>query len=103
MPRLTAPTWWPARPMRWAGRDRARRLNLDDQVDRAHVDAQLQRAGRDHRGQAAGLEVFLDLGALLAADRAVVGLASSASASSLRLAQSRSARRRELANTIVER
>ena len=56
-----------------AGRDRAGRLHLDDQVDRAHVDAQLQRAGRDHRGQAAGLEVLLDLGALLAADRAVVG------------------------------
>ena len=86
-----------------AGRDRAGRLHLDDQVDGAHVDAQLQGAGRDHRGQAAGLEVLLDLGALLAADRAVVGQASSVSASSLRLAQSRSARRRELANTIVER
>ena len=34
-----------------ATRDRRRRLDLDDEVDRAHVDAELERARRDKRGQ----------------------------------------------------
>ena len=116
------------------GGHRGRRLHLDDQVDRAHVDAQLQAGGGDHGGQPAGLEVLLDLGALLLGDRAVVRAGeqrrrapwprpdcamSSAgewclgqralarwparSAISLSRLHSRSARRRELAKTIVER
>src|SRR5262249_46763185 len=53
-------------------RDRARRLELDDEVDRAHVDAELERARRGDRAQPAGLERLLDLDALVARDRAVV-------------------------------
>jgi hypothetical protein len=53
--------------------DRARRLDLDDQVDRAHVDAQLE-AGRRHQpAQPAGLEVVLYLQPALAGERPVVG------------------------------
>ena len=124
----------PADALQAAGH-RRRRLHLDDDVDGAHVDAQLQRRGGDDAGQLAGLEVGLDLGSLLLADRAVVGpgdhrvpgavrrraraglrhdlggrrrargLASPSrsACSSLRWAVSRSASRRELANTIVER
>ncbi|GAA2934183.1 hypothetical protein GCM10020221_32360 [Streptomyces thioluteus] len=55
-----------------AGGDRRRRLDLDDQVDGAHVDAQLQAGGGHDGGQPAGLEILLDLGALLLGDRAVV-------------------------------
>ena len=49
-----------------------RGLHLDDEIDGAHVDAELERAGGDHRGETTGLEVLLDQGALLLADRAVV-------------------------------
>ena len=62
-----------ADPLQGAG-DARRRLDLDDQVDRAHVDAELEAAGRDHAGQPAALEVVLDERALLLGDRAVVGL-----------------------------
>ena len=55
------------------GRDARRRFDEDDEIDRAHVDAQLQRRGGHERRHAAGLEVLLDLEALLARDRAVVG------------------------------
>ena len=48
------------------------RLDLQDEVDGAHVDAELERAGGDEAGQLAGLEQLLDLGALLARERAVV-------------------------------
>ena len=62
----------PADALEPAG-DRPRRLDLDDEVDRAHVDAQLE-AGRGHeRGQPALLERLLDLQPLLARERAVVG------------------------------
>ena len=54
--------------------DAGRRLDLDDQVDRAHVDAELEAAGRDHAGQPAALEVVLDERPLLLGHRAVVGL-----------------------------
>ena len=54
--------------------DARRRLDLDDEVDRAHVDAELEAAGRDHAGQPAALEVVLDQRPLLLGDRAVVGL-----------------------------
>ena len=53
---------------------RARRLDLDHEVDRAHVDAELEAAGGDERAQAAGLELVLDEEPLLACERAVVGL-----------------------------
>ena len=63
----------PAHALQRAGHAR-RRLDLDDEVDRAHVDAELEAAGGHHRRQATALEVVLDEGALLLADRAVVGL-----------------------------
>ena len=50
-----------------AARHRRRRLDLDDEIDRAHVDAELERRGRDERAQAAGLQQLFDLDALLAA------------------------------------
>ena len=62
-----------ADPLQRAG-DAGRRLDLDDQVDRAHVDAELEAAGRDHAGESAALEVVLDDRALLLRHRAVVGL-----------------------------
>ena len=114
--------------------DARRRLDLDDQVDRAHVDAELEAAGGDHAGEPAALEVVLDERALLLGDRAVVGLGDDrprrpcagaglghdlgraarrsvsgrspparSVAISLSRAVSRSASRRELAKTIVER
>ncbi len=46
--------------------DRARRLDLADEVDRAHVDAELERRGGDEAGQVACLERLLDLAASLA-------------------------------------
>ena len=55
-------------------RDAGRRLDLDDEVDRAHVDAELEAAGGDHAGQAPALEVVLDHRPLLLGDRPVVGL-----------------------------
>ena len=55
------------------GGHRRRRLDLDDEVDGAHVDAELEAGRRDDGGQAARLERLLDLRALLARDRAVVG------------------------------
>ena len=60
LPRLGSPTWWPARPMRCSPRHRARRLDLDDEVDRAHVDAELEAAGGDEAAQVAALELVLD-------------------------------------------
>ena len=109
-----------------------RRLDLDDQVDRAHVDAELEAAGGDHAGQSAALEVVLDEGSLLLGHRPVVRLGDDRPrrradapdwaitwaggrsdsgrspparlvAISLSRAVSRSASRRELAKTIVER
>ena len=53
-------------------RDRGRRLDLDDQVDRAHVDAELEAAGRHHAGEPATLQVVLDDRPLLLGHRAVV-------------------------------
>ena len=45
-PRLAAPSWWPARPMRCRPlATDGRRLDLHHQVDGAHVDAQLERRG----------------------------------------------------------
>ena len=53
-------------------RDRLRRLDLDDEVDRAHVDAELERRRRDEARDAPRLEVLLDVDALLARERPVV-------------------------------
>ena len=55
-----------------AARDRARRLDLDHEVDGAHVDAELERRRGDDRPQAPRLQRVLDLGPLLARERAVV-------------------------------
>ena len=62
----------PADPLQPGGHRRWR-LDLHDEVDGAHVDAELEAARGDHGGQPARLEVLLDGGALLLADRAVVG------------------------------
>ncbi len=56
-----------------AAGDRLRRLDLDDEVDGAHVDPELERRGRDQARDLPRLEQLLDLGPLLAGDRAVVG------------------------------
>ncbi len=56
-----------------AARDRARRLHLDHEIDRAHIDPELERARRDDRLQSPALELVLDLQPLLARDRAVMG------------------------------
>ena len=61
-----------AHPLQPAGH-RQRRLDLDDEVDRAHVDAQLQRRGGHDGRQPSLLELLLDDEALLAGDGAVVG------------------------------
>jgi hypothetical protein len=54
--------------------DRARRLDLDDEVDRAHVDAQLEREVATRPLQLAPLQLVLDLTARSRRQRAVVGL-----------------------------
>ena len=56
-----------------APRHRLRRLDLQDEVDRAHVDAELQRGRRDEARQLARLQQLLHDRALLARQRAVVG------------------------------
>ena len=86
-------------------RDRLRRLDLDDEVDRAHVDAELERRGGDEARDLAALEQLLDLDPLLARERAVVRARDLASlvASSFSRSASRSASRRLLTKTIVER
>ena len=60
-----------ADPLQPAG-DRRRRLDLDDEIDRAHVDAELERGRRDERLDASGLEQILDLAAGVAGQRAVM-------------------------------
>ncbi len=57
-----------------APRHRARRLDLDDEVDGTHVDAQLERAGGDDAAQQAALQLVFDDDPLLAGQRAVVCL-----------------------------
>ena len=52
---------------------RRRRFDLHHEIDRAHVDAELERGGAGEPAQAAGLERVLDLDALLARQRAVMG------------------------------
>ena len=56
-----------------AGGDGGRRLDLNDEVDRAHVDAQLERRSRDDGANPTGLELVFDLGALGGGEGAVVG------------------------------
>ena len=55
------------------GGDGERGLHLDHQVHRPHVDPQLQGAGGHHAAQCAGLELLLDLLAMLLGHGAVVG------------------------------
>ena len=55
-----------------AARDRRRRLDLDDEVDRAHVDAELERRGGDQAADVSGLQPILDLDALRPRERSVV-------------------------------
>ena len=100
-----------------AAAHRARRLDLDDEVDGAHVDAELEAARGDDGAQVAALQLVLDDDPLLAGERAVVGLDQldfvspvsgstpmpRSSASSLSLAARRSAWRRALQKMIVER
>jgi hypothetical protein len=55
-----------------ARRDGRRRLDLNDEIDRAHVDAQLQRRRRHERRQPSRLQRVLDLHALCARDGTVM-------------------------------
>jgi hypothetical protein len=55
-----------------AARNRLRRLDLDDEVDRAHVDPELERRGRDEARDLTLLQQLLDLDPLLARERPVV-------------------------------
>ena len=57
-----------------AAADRARRLDLDDEVDRAHVDAELEADEWRRCPQLAALQLVLDDHPLLAGQRPVVGL-----------------------------
>ena len=57
-----------------AGRRARRSLDLDHEVDRTHVDAELEAAGGHDAAEDAGLQLLLDLRALLLRDRPVVGL-----------------------------
>ena len=121
----------PADALEAAGH-RARRLDLDHEVDRAHVDAELERRRGHEPLQPARLELVLDHQPPLARQRAVVGLhqldgrrraeslcadergllgrderrllpISRSAASSLSRVASRSARRRALTKISVER
>ena len=87
-----------------AARDRLRALDLDHEIDGAHVDPELEARGRDEARDPARLQVLLDHDPLLARQRAVVSardlfLTPARSACTA----SRSARRRLLTKTIVER
>ena len=84
-------------------RDRLRRLDLDDEVDGAHVDAELERRRRDEARDLARLQQLLDLDALLARERAVVCARDFLLGQLVQRSASRSARRRLLTKTIVER
>ena len=53
---------------------RARRLDLDDEIDGAHVDAELEAARGDDGPEVAALQLVLDDDALVAGERAVVRL-----------------------------
>src|SRR5439155_9979520 len=56
-----------------AARDRFRRLDLVNEIDRAHVDAELERRGGDEAWDLAHLQQLLDLEPLLAGQRPVMG------------------------------
>ena len=56
-----------------AARHRGRRFDLHDEIDRAHVDAELERRGGHECLDMAGFQQILDVAALRARDRAVVG------------------------------
>ena len=62
----------PPHPLQPARHGR-RRLDLHHDIDRTHIDAELQRRGCYYTAQQPGLEVRLDLSALLFAHRAMVG------------------------------
>ena len=53
-------------------RDRAGRLDQDDQVHCTHVDAELERAGRDESAQLTGLQLLLDGAALFLRETAMM-------------------------------
>ncbi len=55
-----------------AARHRRRRLDLDDEIDRAHVDAELERRSRDEAANLARLQAIFDLYPLRPRQRAVV-------------------------------
>ena len=57
-----------------ASADRARRLHLDDEIDRPHVDAEFQAAGRHEGAEPAGLELVFHEETLVAGEGAVMGL-----------------------------
>ena len=87
-----------------AARDRRRRLDLDDEIDRAHVDAELERRGGDERAQAR--RAFSRSSISTRCARAIEPWCERTSvspASSLSAPASRSASRRLLTKISVER
>src|SRR4029450_1241721 len=81
-----------------------RRLDLDDEIHRPHVDPELERRGGDEAGDLTELQELFHLDPLLTGERTVVrARAFSSSASSFSLSARRSASRRLLTKTIVER
>ena len=84
-------------------RDRLRALDLDHEVDRTHVDPELERRGRDEARDLPRLQQLLDLDRCSRASEPWWARAIVSSASSLSRSASRSASRRLLTNTIVER
>ena len=104
MPRLTAPTWWPARPMRC--RPDATELGASTWMTRSTAPMSMPSSSELVATTAGRRPALRSSSISVRCSRLTEpwwARASSVSASSLRLAQSRSARRRELANTIVER
>jgi hypothetical protein len=104
MPRLTAPTWWPARPMRWS--PDATELGASTWMTRSTAPMSMPSSSELVATTAGSRPALRSSSISVRCSRLTEpwwARASSVSASSLRLAHSRSARRRELANTMVER
>ena len=55
-----------------AARNRGRRFDLNDKIDRAHIDAEFEGRSRDDTAQGSALEAVFDIGALRGRDAAVM-------------------------------
>src|SRR6266545_1328218 len=102
-PRLTAPTWWPARPMRW--RPCATELGASTWTTSSTAPMSMPSSSELVATTARSLPALRSSSIWTRCSRLTdpwCARAMSSPASSFSLAQSRSARRRELVNTIVE-